>query len=404
MVSWPKFARQFWEKKPTVFRERFETPLFPPEEVFCALRRAAADDSAPRTVWVDQVYVPSARDRVHLPSNEDKSFTDYCCGLPSADVCVVHYELQRYSPEIWMRARGFLLDVMNVVGLPTKADIDVFYGRYRATPRGPHTDTAGNFSFVIEGRKKMLMWPPGYFESRRLSVTRNGSDGMKDIANPRSYHRFAKDAVVLEGGPGDVLYWPSSYWHMAVSEEFAPTMALNIALYVREQPAHILTDIAASALGEILMGSSEFIDTFTTRGKKLAGSLRTLPDEYRFLLGTLRTETLSLAIRKAWLRHVSALAFKSLPPPENNVELGDKDTVVGRNECPIVWIPAGDRWLMFAANGACFVTPNSPALLRAFSALNAGKCLQVGDFHTARAVREALRLLLANRAIRVTSA
>src|SRR2546426_3026330 len=108
MPSWPKFARQFWERKPIVFRQPFATPMFEPAEVFAAIKRAATDSRAPRTVWLDGVYVPSAGERMHLPSGEDQSFADYCLRLsPSTDVCVAQYQLQCYSPEIWMRARQF---------------------------------------------------------------------------------------------------------------------------------------------------------------------------------------------------------------------------------------------------------------------------------------------------------
>jgi len=411
---WRKFARKFWQKRPTVLRQLFRSPLFQAEEVFVAIRRAATDDGAPRTVWVDRAYVPSPRDRAHLPSDRDRSFAEYCQRLaPTTELCVVQYGIQRFAPEVWMRARQFLLGVVNVVGLPTKADIDVFYGKYRATPRGPHTDAASNFSFVIEGRKKMLLWPPSYFEEHHVEVIGNGGEGMNDIADSRSYHEFAKDAVVLEGGAGDVLYWPSSYWHMAVSDDLEPTMALNIGLYVGQKTFAILPDIAAFALREILTGRSEPIETYTVRGKAIGGRIQMLPDEYRFLLTTLRSQPLSLAIKKNWLRHLSALAFKTFPPPENNVELVDQDILLGRPECPIVWMPAGGGRLLFAANGACFIRPNARPLVHALAALNNGRGLRLADFigsagkrkinpRAARSLREALRLLLAHGAIFVS--
>jgi len=413
LAIWPAFARQFWQKQPTVLRRLFNSPLFRPEEVFAALRRAATDDHGPRTVWVDRAYVPSSRDRGYLPSDRDRSFVDYCQRLaPKTELCVVQYEIQRFAPELWMRARRFLLDVINVVGLPAKTDMDVFYGKYRTTPRGPHTDAASNFSFVVAGRKKMLLWPPGYFEERRVEVIRAGGEGMNDIANSRSYQEFAKDAVVLEGGAGDVLYWPSTYWHMAVTDDLEPTMALNIALYVGQKPFVILPEIVAFALREILIGTDS-IDTYKVGRRALVGMIQVLPDEYQLLLDTLRSGPLSLAIKKNWLRHVSALGFKVLPPPENDVELDDNDIVCGRPECPIVWMPAGGGRLLFAANGWCFVRPDAQPLVCTLAALNRGRPLCLVDLiggsgkrkvnaRAARSLREALRLLLAHGAIRVS--
>jgi ribosomal protein L16 Arg81 hydroxylase len=57
--------------------------------------------------------------------------------------------------------------------------------------------------FVIDGRKRILGWPDAYMRRQKADPTYT-----------LDYRRYRKDAIVLEGAPGDVLYFPSDYWHI----------------------------------------------------------------------------------------------------------------------------------------------------------------------------------------------
>jgi hypothetical protein len=168
-----------------------------------------------------------------LPRAEDRGLEPYSARLRAAlggeDALFEMANLQRFAPGIWRRTRAFLAGLLAEVGLPgQKSDLDVFLGDYRMTPFGIHRDRASNFSVVVAGRKRFLLWPQGYFEARGVRLNRSSPF---EALDSREVEPYLADATVLEGAPGDVVYWPSSYWHVAHSDGFAAT--ISVALYVR---------------------------------------------------------------------------------------------------------------------------------------------------------------------------
>src|SRR5207245_3009425 len=98
------------------------------------------------------------------------------------------------------------------------ADVELFVSNNRLTPFGIHRDPASNFTLVVQGRKRMRLWPEAFF-TRRPPM------------DAESYAAHLGQALTLEGEPGDLLYWPSSYWHVAESDgDLSVTM--NICLYL----------------------------------------------------------------------------------------------------------------------------------------------------------------------------
>src|SRR5690606_24107220 len=94
---------------------------------------------------------------------------------------------------------------------------------------GVHKDDASNFQFILEGDKTMRVWPDQAFGDPAAM--------WEDASHVRDaeYERARARGEVLRGRPGDVLYWPSSHWHVGESDRRL-SVALNLALYLPEQP------------------------------------------------------------------------------------------------------------------------------------------------------------------------
>ncbi len=102
-----------------------------------------------------------------------------------------------HDEQFWLRVREFLSGIYQFIGMPVEAtEASVFLGNYEKTPFGLHKDTCSMFMFVVAGRKRIRAWPDEYFR------------GKENVANTLDYEQFLNDAVTLEGGPGDVIYWP----------------------------------------------------------------------------------------------------------------------------------------------------------------------------------------------------
>ena len=215
---WPDFVRRFWGRRPTVIRQPFAGAIASPAEVFAAM--IAATDRIHRddhdfALTIDGVRAGAEVER-WLPTKSDRSLDRFAGRIGKGisgrtfAVFVPQFQLE-LGWEVWKRIRHFLNGLYALVGVPAhRAEIDLFAGNYPRTRRGIHLDSADVFCFVIEGRKRIRVWPGSAFAD---------SGGY--------WYGFAGDrknlakSTCLDGEPGDILYWPSSYWHVGESRASA---------------------------------------------------------------------------------------------------------------------------------------------------------------------------------------
>jgi hypothetical protein len=50
-----------------------------------------------------------------------------------------------------------------------RLETELFFGWYRRTPGGIHSENCANFHFVVFGEKIIEIWPPNTFKSKRFS-------------------------------------------------------------------------------------------------------------------------------------------------------------------------------------------------------------------------------------------
>ncbi|MCP5311420.1 MAG: hypothetical protein H6951_19425 [Zoogloeaceae bacterium] len=385
---WPEFVADCWERVPTVIPSGTPEPLATRDEVFRALLalgrqfRADADRPIDRPTFersemaeIRRGYVKLLIDHArllgpvvesYLPDARDRNLGDYinrlCSNAGSHGVMLYVTDFQLYAPEIWLRACKFLKPLYERVGMPAGyADLELFMGRYDSTPGGAHRDRGTAFHFVIDGRKTMYVWPRPQFWSDEIFIGRE--------FNPLCWRDHLGDAVALEGGPGDILYWAIDHWHVGGSPEFS--VSLNIALYRHGCPTDFWRRALTRAIASPELGSYPF--QLTARDARAD----ILPEEVRTVFATVRDRACYGAMEQAaiieWLCLTTGFGFTTVPPRRPSCDLKESDTIVGRKDFPILWTTVVPRSFVYSANGHSSSIPDNEQLPKFFEELNQGR-------------------------------
>jgi 50S ribosomal protein L16 3-hydroxylase len=372
---------------PAAARRPFPEQLVGPEEIFdalvaasdadragspCALRLYLGDRELVRRQTVDGLG--SAYWEI-LPRRGDGTLSRYAERVREHHgyecFALLLNESQSVLPEIWFRVRDFLCGLYEEGGFPAGgADANIFAGNYRRTPFGVHTDDRDVFTWIVEGRKKFLVWP-------RDALEGVFGPGRRD---PLDYADFRATGIPLEGDAGDLLYWPHPYWHVAESDQEGLVSTLSVGL----EPALPAESWMKEALLDLVRGSVESANPVTHhefRSTDLARSIKALPPA---LTGALRAHRrrsvnreLERELRLRWMCWLTGYGMK-LPPRAPAVELDDGDRLRCDAPYPIACAPWRDEALC-AANGHGFAVPRCRELTAFVRELNSTRELSVAD-------------------------
>lgn len=357
---WAGFRRTSWEAKGTVLKQPFATPIASPAEIFRCLVKAG-ERYRPRSHDADVEFCLEGAALLadvgkHLPRAGDKTAAAYARRvtelLGGQRFGLVVSELQQYGAPLWFRLRAFVRGLVAAVGAPATAKATLFLGNYRNTPFGVHRGQSSNFMFVIDGRKRILGWPDAYMHRQKADATYT-----------LDYRRYRKDAIVLEGTPGDVLYFPSDYWHIG-EDVGGLSMAISLMLFMEARPAeHVLPHVEerlATRLG--------------------AGTPRAHVQSALTALRAMSSDTgLRRVLTAACLNHATGSGFTAVPPPLVVRTLPETAVVRGHPEYPIRWLPTGTGEILCSANGHAFTMAAHPKILALLGRLNGGEPCRVGD-------------------------
>lgn len=360
---WEGFAREHWEQRPGVFRGLMTSPLITSAQAFSGVLRAATLSRAGQPAFVrffvDNALVQSRLAR-YLPTPEDTSFADYAKRLaPIIDHRRFGLTVNGFAHhdfELFTRVRRFLRGLYEEVGMPADTtDLDVFIGNYLHTPFGVHLDASSNFCVVFEGVKKFLVWPGPSLEER------------SELHHSVDFEEVRDEALVLEGRPGDVVYWPSSYWHIAESSgELSAVM--NIALYLDQdgRAARYVRDLEPQAPSASTPSATLSWDPLLTR------KLEPLKDAIAAARATNRSES-DRDLLRAWLERTTAYNFHRTRPDARPMrELKPADTVRSEVDFPIVCVVDGEV-LMLGAHGHVIEVPFVEKVRAMIERLNDGQ-------------------------------
>jgi 50S ribosomal protein L16 3-hydroxylase len=375
---WTNFIKSHWNRKPLVIKNPFAAPVSTTEEAFAALRNARDkfDKDGAHVKWQfykgDGFMLEGYKISAYVPRISDKSLGDYAkrinTKLKGESFGLVLHDLQEYHPQFYLRMREFLSGLAAQAQVRWRALPGLFFGNYEQTPFGIHQDPANVFAFVIEGRRRIYLWPEEYFQDSF------------DRGRNSDFAKLRRDATVLEGEPGDVLYWPGRYWHVG-----EPLGDLSIGISVALMPVQLSSFIVGAINNQIdeflcprlttdggfphvareVEESAEMIAAAATRAAKL---LKRARDDSDFIQ----------SVQVAWLDHMTSGGNDPPPPPLPLETLDDNCLIGGIPEIPIVWITSDDK-IVCSANGNSILLPAAPAIVGLLTELNGGATLRVRD-------------------------
>jgi len=369
---WAKFAQNYWERKPAIF-SGITSPILniDSDHIFQLLVRYSEHCRQTNTTEGMKFYIdgqPQYFEDVlrYLPVPRDRSLTGYHRRMSQQfkDYCLVCDELLQVSQEKWDLLGNFMLDLYQEVGFPNRyAEIGLYLGNYRKTPFGVHVDGCGVFSFPVVGTKRFRLWDPRIVKKH------------PDLEESHHYAPYKKQSQLLQANPGDMTYWPSSYWHIAESNgSFSATWSLGV--WVNEPFQETLAEMLKPFLPKMLSKDADHRMVTFRQIHDGTGRIHQLPELFErsiAILSALPERELKDLALKFWLARTSKKGFKNPPllPPEER--LTPKDQVRAKSEHPILWAQLSQGLLCLAVNGKLIELPESKAVSKLIQDLNSGR-------------------------------
>jgi hypothetical protein len=327
--------------RPLHIARPFARPLATEAAVLETLKRWA--DAARRGqagVDIEQI------DRHALPHADDRTL-DQCINRLernwTGDWYAYINDVQRYDGDLWERAVEILLPAIRRQGLPAGGfKMELFFGKYGATPTGIHLDTSDNLAFILRGPKRMLFWPPGRFPSLRKIPANDAPQ--QEQALTRDYAAHRADAIELVGETGDVFYWPKEYWHVGASSEGWTTM-VTIPMWWNARPGTVARFILDRALG--LDGEPR---GHVFNPDEAARDALTMPASVSGPVAAAAAQinaNLQPAARLVWASLASSYGF-TVPPGRADIAAPLTERTPERLKYPIVAFPGADATTLLA--------------------------------------------------------
>ncbi|MEK2644537.1 JmjC domain-containing protein [Bdellovibrio sp. BCCA] len=377
---WQDFAKNNWEKKPLLLKNVKSGLLeMSDAEIFDLLvlysDRCRKTNNPEGFKFYIQGFKVGAEDVLQvLPVKKDKSLLGYHKRMKDlfSDYCLVCDELLTVNLKKQHLLTDFTNELYRHVGYPNRfSEMGLYLGNYRKTPFGVHVDSCGVFSFPVAGTKKFRLWPSEF--------------GKKNPALDRSfkYDKYKKDSQLLEAGPGDMTYWPSSEWHIAESDgSFSATWSLGI--WVDKPQKDMVSESLKSLLDKKLGDVGHKVTTSFKNLHKPSGEVFELPEAYQQsikLLQTLNSLELQEAFLKSWMQHISLQGFKTIPV--TNCKLSVKSEIQLRSDRSLIlWqqsITSKEK-IYLSFGGVLVESSFKSGLLKLVKALNANKACAVSTY------------------------
>ena len=311
-----------------------------------------------------------------LPQPKDISFEQYNERLRKSFVkgvsgySLVLNNVLRSEPRVWLGVRNFLKGLCEKVGLPSGGvSAGIMIGQYSRTPFGVHMDAGRSaLIFPVVGQKKYRFWAEDY-------VKKN-----PELKEAVAYDKFEADSTCLIANPGDVVYWPSTAYHIA-EEGKRFTAMFSVGIFRSRKPGH---------------PASYVFDP-----NDLQASANHLPEYIKRLVQSSQAGTAQTydSITRHWLELVTRLGIK-FPVPERFSPLSGEAMVISDRKFPIVTATLTGGDFCIAANGHSMIC-SSQECVELVRHLNSGEKVSPETFakEHGKPVTEMLNALWRFRAI-----
>ncbi|WP_257461579.1 cupin domain-containing protein [Archangium lipolyticum] len=311
---WNTFVKEYWNKKPVVFKGVLPKDLLTDEDVLEALGNYAnaalrdeLDSLRPKRpggfarLYVEGRQIGPMEIGKFMPrgANVPEYIKEVGGSFGGSRVGVILNDVELFSERVGAVNRQLVVPIIERVGIPSRnVEATIFAGDYDVTPFGIHKDDhADVMTLVIAGRKRMLVWPEEYFDQHpeRMEQLTLREDAIE---------LFSKDATVLDASPGDLMYWPGSAYHVATSMG-GVVATCGLGFWHKTALSEVMSEFVSEFLSAKLGARNKVIKTWQP-DVELPSELDAATQELRALLdsGEFRE-----ALRKDWKQRVDRLGF-----------------------------------------------------------------------------------------------
>ena len=342
-----------WERQTT--HAQFPT-LVSESDVFEAMIQAAEiERNTEQTSFVDPYRI--AIDGGHvldhdtfsvvLPERQDGDLDGYFSRLEAQcafDLGIQVAKVTRYSPLIWQRVRDFLQPFFTRAGLiPESIEVDLFLGKYEQTHFGVHRDADSTFTFGLRGEKQFRMWPLDFFKPE-MAV-----EGWPTHIQEPYYREHREQGHVVTVQPGNLLYWPSSVWHVGESP-VTWSVTLAVAMILKPDPYERIKAIISGLLPDPfqVVDADAYAEEALQNKDQLPPNLATALAEIRT---TMNAELIDIHLCLDWLKQLTGHGLTATPPLLPACPLAEDQLLRVDPQHPVVWKGFSQDQYVIAANG-----------------------------------------------------
>jgi hypothetical protein len=359
---WQEFSENSWGRTPLALRG-FCAPPLSSDELLQLVVRCCDPTSAACGVrvqfFIDGIDQAGHLCGQHLPREEDGSFESFDRRIKALLGGADYFFFIRY-PEaldfpLWDWSRCFLARLYEHVGMDTLgAYQSIFFGDYRKTPFGVHCDHEDIFQIPILGRKVLRCWHGDY------------ATGHPRLVGALDFEEFTEDSFVLEGWPGDLLYWPSQIWHVAESPGgLTASLSLGLCRSDHDIPLaqRLLEEVTNARWDELRAAPGpKHSAPLPFEPHRLQSSVQTVPAPLSEAARRIRGWLDERRVASRWLRTVTGGSFLRVPQPRKGESITIADTIRRLGGNPMAWIRAADSELEVSVNGLSTTAPADPLI------------------------------------------
>jgi hypothetical protein len=247
----------------------------------------------------------------------------------------------------WRAVRDFVRGLVQHIGLPIRGfDSGIGLGQYDFTPFGVHVDP-GRSAFVlpVAGTKHFRIWPGSYIRQHRELARSRGN-----------YGDSVKESVLVEAGPGGLLYWPSDGWHIAEGAN----------------DGEFTTMVAIGAL----LGPPNGVQAIPCDVDNLQESAQHVPEGLAAALEGTYIAKRAPTVEHVWIAFLSGLGLRyPIPPRQDALPRGPLQF---QPRYPLIWRRLPDNQLAIGVNGHCIVE-SGDWLPEVLERINSGESFEASE-------------------------
>ena len=397
-----EFLREFWEKKSILLagNQTLGLPKFGEEELFRAVVAIVEDfckhgrQKVRFYVNGSEVDIFEEKYQAILPKFDDGSFIRYNHRMIERsgfeDYALIIADWHQFDRSLWERILDFVQGLTNIFGISrSRMDTQIFVGTYKVTPFGVHIDPTSAFHFPIIGRKIMRFWESS-FTAKTPALQR-----------AQNYEAFLEDSVLIQANPGEVIYWPSDYWHVGESDgDFSVTWGLgywmgdNVRKLAIEKAMKVFEEMKTDPVIIQPHQLAHAAETMCRINEVMADLVRAVSnDRFRQLMV------------QSWFEHYSAYGFLRVPPLLEEIKIDDRILIRKKPVFQVLHASIEKSLVCIASAGRSCVLPKCPAVQMVIDRLNEGCSLSpaemFGDNDAPSEVIQLINFLLRNGTLMV---